>query len=41
MFCFTSFFLDMNHNRRGRLPKQKKGQFRVKKSRTTLVLEIQ
>ena len=36
---FHKIFLDMNHNQPGQLPKQK-GQCRVKKSKTTLVMEI-
>ena len=36
---FQNIFFDMNSKRRSRLPKQK-GQCRVKKSKTTLVLEI-
>ena len=35
--CFISFFFYLNHSRRGRLPKRKKGQCRVKKSKTTLI----
>ena len=36
---FQNIFFDMNRKRRSRLPKQK-SQRRVKKSKTTLVLEI-
>ena len=40
MFCFTSFFFGHESQLAGPVTKTKKGQFQIKKSETTLVLEI-